>query len=386
MSYSLIIFPTPLDAVCVLQHDTGGWTRTGTPALHPTGRPGQAFAIPDGTPNVNGAGLTVSAKGYHTLQQRGIVYLKDGSISYPWTPDQTAAFSADDFHLEKDGSSTGSGDVHIVGDHFEQGGQRWSVRGVDGFCDHALLTDGNIGQLRDVCKQSQDVGANLRRVFGCMVNIRSFDPQALGERFYQTLPELFSIYREYGLFGEYDVLPDTGYLNKSLGWCQSHWARTCDILLPIPNRLVSLTNEFDHGGNLVGTVSDYPRPQIELCSQGSANSDAPPPRPGWGFREFHCLKTGPKRFLCEDMLFNREGVNADGSVWGPAKPIYLSECTRFAEDNPETDERLARTLAYESKAFGEGMVFHNDRGKVSELMTPRIERCARTAMSILAQP
>lgn len=374
---NLIIFLTPLDARCEVAHDTGGWAMTGTPTLDPSGRPGQGYTIPEHTQNGHGFTLNGQAAGYHDLHQRGILRRRD---------DGTWALEMDDFHLvKKPGGGSETGEVHIVDDHFERGGHRWIVKGLDGFCDHALLTDGNVQQLRDACKQSQDVGANLRRVFGSMVNIRSFDPQALGERFYQTLPELFSIYAEYGLFGEYDVLPDTGYMDKSLGWCQGHWARTCDILKPISNRLVSLTNEYDHGGNLVGTPNDYPRPQIELCSQGSAVSDAPPPRPGWGFREFHVLKQWPKMALIEDMWFNQEGVDVDGHVWGPRKPAYLSECVKFREHDPRTDERMARTLAHASLGYGQGLVFHNEDSYYSRLMRPRIERCAKTAMDVLGR-
>lgn len=106
MTYTLIIFPTPLDAVCVLQHDTGGWTLTGVPALHPSGRPGQAFAIPEGTPNRNGARLTISHPTYKdTVDQRAVVLLNDGTIPWPFGPEQSAAFAADDFILQKTNTS-----------------------------------------------------------------------------------------------------------------------------------------------------------------------------------------------------------------------------------------------------------------------------------------
>ena len=99
MSYSLIIFPTPLDAHCELRHDSG-FTVVGVPALHPTGRPGQAFAIPDGTPNGHGARIVITAPKKVSLDQRGIVYLNMPGFAYPWTPGQTAAFAADDFVLQ----------------------------------------------------------------------------------------------------------------------------------------------------------------------------------------------------------------------------------------------------------------------------------------------
>lgn len=385
MSDTLLLFVDPLTDVYDLVHDTAGWTVRGVPALHPgDDRPGQAFSIPPGTPNGNGVVLRHVATG-ETSKPRGILYLKSGG-AIPWQPDQTAALMMDDFQFKAGGSGGGGNSlhpVHIVDDHLEQDGKRWFVRGVDGFCDHYLLLTGKEQQLRDCCQQTRDLGGNLRRVFGCMKNIVLFDPNTYGEAFHATLLQLFAIYAEYGLFGEYDVLPDTGYWGKSLAWCQAHWARVCDELGPVTNRIVSLTNEWDHGGNLVGSPNDYARPGIELVSQGSAVSDAPPPRPGWGIREFHCLKAWPKIFLFEDQLFNREGVDAGGATWGPRKPTYLSECFRFSETDTYTDERLARTLAYESLAFGSGMVLHNDSGKYSQVMTPRIAACAQVALTIL---
>lgn len=98
MSYTLIIFPTPLDALCVLQPDNGPVIH-GVPVLHPTGRQGQGFTLVDGTNQANGATLTISSPGKVGLIQRGILFLNNPGFAYPWTPGQTAAFAADDFHL-----------------------------------------------------------------------------------------------------------------------------------------------------------------------------------------------------------------------------------------------------------------------------------------------
>ncbi len=71
----MFVFPTPLDAHAVLTHDTGGWTLTGVPDVHPTGRQGQSFTIPDATPDGNGAHLTITAPKKVPYQLRGILYL-----------------------------------------------------------------------------------------------------------------------------------------------------------------------------------------------------------------------------------------------------------------------------------------------------------------------
>lgn len=274
--------------------------------------------------------------------------------------------------------------IQIVGDHFERHGKRWLVRGTDGFCDLAVLLQQGAGALEPQLQQAQDLGCRVRRVFGCIKNIRAFNPFDDLHAYEQAIPALFDLYAAHGLYGDFDGLVDTGYWGFSLGQCQQLWDVQINSLNGVSNLFnLSLTNEFDHGGNLVGSVNDYRRPPFALCSQGSAVSDAPPPRPGWGIREFHCLKPWPKIFLHEDMLFNREGVDANGARWGDAKPTYLSECARFEEGLPETDERLARTLALESAAFGEGFVFHNEFGKDGRMMGARVARCCQTAMDLL---
>ena len=100
MSYKLIIFPTPLDARCEMRHDITGVVIIGKPDTHHTGRKGQSFEFSSDTPNENGCRLIITAKGKVALFQRGILYLNDGILQYPWDVDQTAAFSADDFVLE----------------------------------------------------------------------------------------------------------------------------------------------------------------------------------------------------------------------------------------------------------------------------------------------
>lgn len=97
MSYQLIIFPDPINATCTLRTDAGD-VFTGVAAVHPSGRAGQGFLLPDTTANQNGALLTIAAPTKVTLTQRGILFLRDG-IAYPWTTGQTAAFSSDDFRL-----------------------------------------------------------------------------------------------------------------------------------------------------------------------------------------------------------------------------------------------------------------------------------------------
>lgn len=88
MSHDLWIFPTPENASCTLRHDTGGWTLTAVAGTHPSGRPGQLFTIPDGTPQDNGAALVITAIKKVPFDGRGTLHL--GPETY---------LRMDDFHL-----------------------------------------------------------------------------------------------------------------------------------------------------------------------------------------------------------------------------------------------------------------------------------------------
>lgn len=72
MASKLLIFPTPLNALCSLQHDKG-WTMDGKHDWNAIGRPGQSFIIPDDTPDRWGARLVISAPSKLTLFQRGLL-------------------------------------------------------------------------------------------------------------------------------------------------------------------------------------------------------------------------------------------------------------------------------------------------------------------------
>jgi hypothetical protein len=88
----LFIFPDPLDATCVLTHDTGP-SFTGQPDVHPVGRLGQSFELPASIPDSNGAQLEISADGKVPLRQRGVLMTANSPLG------NLAAFLADDFRL-----------------------------------------------------------------------------------------------------------------------------------------------------------------------------------------------------------------------------------------------------------------------------------------------
>lgn len=67
---TLYEFPTPIETILTLTHDTAGWTIQSHLGTHPEGRPAQVFDLPDTTPDGNGCQLTVGSVVY-----RGVLYL-----------------------------------------------------------------------------------------------------------------------------------------------------------------------------------------------------------------------------------------------------------------------------------------------------------------------
>jgi hypothetical protein len=266
--------------------------------------------------------------------------------------------------------------VQVVGDHFESAGKRWTWAMTTGFCDYKLFLDG--GDLRSLLKQNQDLGATGRRVFLSMVNITDFNPDVYaGKGYYDRFAEYLAFNAEYGQFVEMDALPDSQLLGWNLGKCQAHWARVCDAVRGQANVFLSLTNEFDHGGNLVGQPGDYAKPAGILSSQGSAVQDGTPPSPGWDWREWHAADD-PTHFSHEFYIW--KGL----STGGTPKPTVISEHgRRINEGNADPD--YIRTLTYASLANGCGLTIHCEDGKYSRMLGPNQAACVQTATRILAK-
>jgi len=71
---TLYEFPSPVETVLTLVHDTAGWSLQSHLGTHPSnGAPCQVFDLPDGTPNGNGVTLTIP--GYPAAIYHGVLYL-----------------------------------------------------------------------------------------------------------------------------------------------------------------------------------------------------------------------------------------------------------------------------------------------------------------------
>ena len=365
------IFPDPLDAHCELQPDSLPYVLVGVPDVHPAnGAACQSFDIPDSVPNKNGATLAITKINYTPYILHGILdtVTKGGG-----------GFEVDIFRLTQIPYGSVFAPVLIEGDHFIAGGRRWIWRMTTGFCDYKVFLDG--GDIRGLLAQNQDLGAHGRRIFLNMVNIVDFNPDAYGDSFYGRLPEFVALNAEYEQYVDFDILPDTQYRGWSLSKCQNFWARVNDALDHANwNHFRSLTNEFDHGGNLVGNPDDYARPGYALTSQGSAVQDATPPCPstgkgaGWGYWEWHAANEATK--------FSHEYYIWQGLSTGAAKPCVITEHgNRINEGN--ADANYIRSMAFASNANGCGMTVHTEDGKYSRLMGPNQSAMVKTAMDIL---
>ena len=183
---------------------------------------------------------------------------------------------------------------------------------------------------------------------------------------------------EYGQPLDYNVFPDSQLLGTDLGWCQAHWAQVCDCLRG--KAFVSLTNEFNHGGNLVGRPDDYPNPG-GLASQGSPVSDNTPPSPaqgtgsGYQIWEWHAADDPTK--------FSHEYYIKWGLSTGRVMPCVISEHSRRIQEGA-VDLNYIRCLTHASMANGDGLTVHTEDTKYSRLMGPNQAGAVRLAMSLLA--
>lgn len=85
----LFIFTKPSLVNSKLTLDNGT-SIDGMPDVHPSGREGYSFVIPNDAPNGNGSQLVIEAEGKVPIHQRGILWLSGNS----------ASFNVDDFYLE----------------------------------------------------------------------------------------------------------------------------------------------------------------------------------------------------------------------------------------------------------------------------------------------
>lgn len=272
----------------------------------------------------------------------------------------------------------------IVGDAFLLNGNRWVWRMTDGYMDVARLFYGQDQQVRDCHKQAQDLDSRGRRKFLMCKNIPeaiglpAFDPRADSGRFFAALNKSLELDAEYGQPSNYVVFADAGLFGMPLGWCQEFWAECCDTLNG--KAFITLVNQWNHVGNLVGRPDDYPNPG-GLASQGSADEDTNPPNPqdgsgaGYQFWEW-CSSVNPTHWSHE--WFIQKGLST-----GRAMPCVISEPGNRLEVG-QVDLDYVRRLTHASMANGMGITIHSTLGKNSQLLVGDVADAVKLSMSLCA--
>lgn len=266
-----------------------------------------------------------------------------------------------------------------AGRRLTAGGQSFTWAMMTGFCDYYLLLTGQMQRLRDVCKQSQDLRCNGRRVLGMMHYIADFDPQKFGTSYYTRLPELASLHAEYELRTHFECFAD----NQVFKLGPEHWGQFCHMLKPETSVVISAGNEAPKNGF---SSLDLPYPGV-FSSRGSNLADEPPQRGSWGVHMWHGRRDDPKVWMsADDMIITGLGLDylpASGSFAQVAgeEPIVHDEPMGFAEvdiaGRRSTNPQLAENFMYTGKAYGAGATFHPEDGIFSRLLGPTQYRCAQ---------
>lgn len=251
------------------------------------------------------------------------------------------------------------------------------LKGMSGFRDYQKHLGGTLND--DVLKESRDLGANYRRVFGMLHYITRFYPQDYAA-FYERIPELFDRYARVGLYGKFEVFADAQVVTPVLARQQEHAARVWEQAGAIQNGLWSLGNELPKNGV---NPSNFHQPSQILCSQGSALADAPPSQPGWSFHDWHGRRDHPKVTSgTEDAWYVSRGAKWPHTTPGvyPPKPILHDEPIGFGEheepNRRSTSKYLARQIAASGRVLCAGVLFHSDYGIHSERLGSNTRICA----------
>lgn len=275
-----IIFPTPLDATATMIADNGT-VMLGVPDVHPSGRPGISFEVPDDHPDWNGARTIVAAPGYQTHDERGILFRR---------PDLTWGFDKDDYRLVQVSGGGSLSRLSIVNRYFRKDNERFFLNGASAFNILGVLyAEGEAG-VRKRLKQRQELGFNAGRYW------TAFDIPLIGRVVPRERPGLYvndiqtvsELSAEYGQYPYWTGL--TGPYSATLGGMNAvaeHDYNVMQALLRIPYALYDRRNEYSHPANQIDDTQLATPPAGLLWSQGSDIQDSAPPTPNGLFYAWH---------------------------------------------------------------------------------------------------
>lgn len=263
------------------------------------------------------------------------------------------------------------GKLAIDGQFFTVDGQPFTVIESSDFSLFKRYLDGE--DIRPIRAQRRSLGFNAERVWllnksvvGRRNNLDpSTDPlddgihpdQYPGTFFYDRLR---SFVQSGPQFVDLTVFTSTPSLMPERDRQQRHLDRSRDAVLGLPNAILSLVNENDHGNGDNAVHPDLVRPSGVLSTRGSNNADSMPPRHDapWDAEEYHTNDL--------DQWQRKVGHNAMEWADQSRRPCWSSENTR-----PDRDGSIIHFEdgAENGALLCAGSCFHSEQGKYSKLFS-----------------
>lgn len=354
----LVEFVDPKDSTGVLILDNGTVINS-VPSIKDN-RDGIGFNIPTGSPNGNGARLTITRAGRITVDNRGILF----------TTEPYARLDIDDFYLQlKDIKPELHANERLVSRGWNIFGESTGLRYTHKQATNYLLFEKFLlGQ--DISGLLYD-GFNGYNVTISMVVV----PQQVGLPI--LIPSNFAnFWSQVQPFCQYFLDKDkrlelTGLCDMGqIGWSHQQQVdfvnQLYDLVRPFPNVMFQLGNEV---ANQPIDIKNFNQPSGIFWSRGSSTAGDPCPLPAGNYSDAHLSRNLDSTGLYLDAQPYPMCRGYDGYV-GTNGPVITNE-TRGASNTEEssrrsTDPEYFRRIAAASKGWG-GMTFHSDYGIHSDV-------------------
>lgn len=256
------------------------------------------------------------------------------------------------------------GRLGIAGKFFTVDDQPFTAIETSEFSLFKRYLDGE--DVRPIRRQRNDIGYNGERVWllnKSVVGFRNATPddgihpdQYPGDVFYEGL---HNFVRSGPQFVDLTVFTSTPSLMPGRDRQQRHLDRTADAVRGLPNVILSLVNENDHGEHDNQVSPDLVRPAGVLITRGSNNADSRPPRHDdpWDAEEYHTNGL--------DQWWRKTGHNAMELADESGRPCWSSENTRYPDQ--DQSENHAEDAGENGALLCAGTCFHSEEGKLSKL-------------------
>lgn len=255
------------------------------------------------------------------------------------------------------------------GEFLVAGGQPFYAAEASLFHGYQQFLDGGAAAVEPQLVQLEQLGFNMVRVFGMYWNdpanggIGFFRPQDYGPRYFDKLPEFYTLLSKHHLYGEFTAFADATVAMPSAGDQLAHWHGLVAALQPLSNALLEAVNEVDQPVNELAALYDLPRPTGLLASHGSNGSQAWPISDAWDYMDFHTNDADEEQ--------RKVGHNAMEVADAYHLPVITNETSRapFKTNWTHGGVIFGHDLAAGSKLLNAGACFHSDAGKTGTLLS-----------------